>query len=99
MNYMRWPVGISLLVTAMCMTQFPTRYDRVENNLVRPLAFVYDNHTLAEGSPGDTITLHSYYAGERVSSIDWTIATQVLAGGFGIDTFGDTVSLSTCTVP
>ena len=81
------------------MVQFPTRYDRVENNLVRPLTFVYDNHTLAEGSPGDTITLHSYFAGEHVTSIDWTIATQVLAGGFGIDTFGDTVSLSTYTVP
>lgn len=99
MNFIRWPFGILLLVTAICMTQFPTRYDRVENNLVRPLAFVYDNHTLAEGSPGDTITLYSYFAGERVSSINWTIATQVLSGGFRIDTFGDTVSLSTYTVP
>jgi hypothetical protein len=88
-----------LLITAMCGIQFPTRYDRVENTLVRPLAFVYDNHTLAEGSPGDTITLHSYYAGERVSSIDWTIAMQVLSSDFGVNIFGDPISLSTYTVP
>ncbi len=91
--------AIFLLVFIGCGIRFPTRYDRVENSLVRPLAFVYDNHTLAEGSPGDTITLHSYFAGEHVNTIDWTIATQVLAGGFRIDTFGDTVNLSRYMVP
>jgi hypothetical protein len=85
--------SILLPLTLFCGIQFPTRYERIENDRVRGIAFVYDNKTLAEASPGDTVTLHAYFAGERVSSIQWTVATRVISDLFAGDTFGDTVSL------
>lgn len=99
MNILRLLPGILLLLAIMCGIQFPTRYERIENDSVRALAFVYDNNTLAEGAPGDTVTLHAYFAGERVRDVQWTIATEVISDIFSGDTFGDTVSLSGYMVP
>lgn len=82
-----------------CGIDFSTRYDRVEENRVRPLAFVYDNHGYAEGAPGDTVTCTAYFAGESVRSIVWTVATSLIINQFGRDTFADTVSLDEYLVP
>jgi hypothetical protein len=99
MTCLRLLPAILLPVMLLCGIQFPTRYERIENDRVRGIAFVFDNKTLAEASPGDTVTLHAYFAGERVSDIQWTVATQVISDIFAGDTFGDTVSLSTFMVP
>ena len=64
----RMALFISLLL-AGCGLEFPDRYDRVDNDRVRPLAFVFDNRGLAEGAPGDTVDLHAYFAGEEVNRI------------------------------
>ncbi|MBN1131417.1 MAG: hypothetical protein JXA71_20705, partial [Chitinispirillaceae bacterium] len=91
------PLLMTMII--MCGIQFPTRYERVENDRVRTLAFVYDNKTLAEAAPGDTVTLRSYFAGERVSGIQWTVSTRVITDNVLGDTFGDTESLSGYMVP
>jgi hypothetical protein len=88
----------SLLVSG-CGIDFATRYDRIEDNKVRPLAFVYDNHGYAEAAPGDTVTCTAYFAGDTVRTIDWTVSTALIIGSFGSDTFADTVSLDRYLVP
>jgi hypothetical protein len=99
MNTVRLTPVMILPMAVLCGIQFPTRYERVEDDRVRTLAFVFDNKTLAESAPGDTVTLHSYFSGERVSSIRWTMATQVVTDVFLGDTFGDTVSMEGYMVP
>lgn len=94
----RMALFISLLL-AGCGLEFPDRYDRVDNDRVRPLAFVFDNRGLAEGAPGDTVDLHAYFAGEEVNRIQWTISTTVLLGSFGVDTYYDVISLQSLVVP
>jgi hypothetical protein len=92
--------GASLAVLLLgCGIDFSTRYDRIEESRVRPLAFVYDHEGYAEAAPGDTVSLRGYFAGERVTSIDWTVSTTLIVNQFGTDTFADTVAFDRYMVP
>lgn len=90
---------LSGLILIGCGIDFSTRYDRVEENRVRTLAFIYDNNGLAEGAPGDTVLCTVYFAGEPVETIDFTVSSSLIINQFGVDTFADTVSLSRYLVP
>ncbi|NLG18121.1 MAG: hypothetical protein GX556_12385 [Fibrobacter sp.] len=91
-------VLIISLFLAGCGLEFPDRYDRVDNDRVRPLVFVYDNKGLAEGAPGDTVTLHAYFAGEPARNIQWTILPAMLVRAFGVDAYRDTIPLQSIVV-
>ncbi len=86
------------LFLAGCGLEFPDRYDRVDNDRVRPLAFVFDNKGLSESAPGDTVTLHAYFAGEPAGNIQWTILPAVLVGAFGVDAYRDTIPLQSMII-
>lgn len=95
---MRYLILLFLLIFS-CGIEFPTRYDRIEDTL-RCLAFVFDNDTLAEGAPGDTVTLRAYFAGDQIRSTKWSVSTQMLLGALtGSDTFADTIPLEQVMVP
>ncbi len=87
------------MVLLGCGIDFSTRYDRIEENRVRPLAFVYDNNGLAEASPGDSVWCTVYFAGEQVNTIDFSITSSLIINRFGRDTFADTVSLDRYLIP
>ncbi|MBN1308905.1 MAG: hypothetical protein JXA18_13365 [Chitinispirillaceae bacterium] len=99
MELLKRVIAVAIILTTGCGVEFSTRYDRIEGNRVRPLAFVYDNHGLAEGAPGDSVWCTAYFAGEPVTSIDFSIATSLIMNQFGRDTFADTVSLDRYMVP
>ena len=88
-----------LIFIAGCGIDFTSHYDRIEESRVRTLAIIYDNNGVAEGAPGDTVQCAAYFAGEQVSSVDWTVATALIINQFGRDTFADTVSLDRYMVP
>jgi hypothetical protein len=90
-------VAITLFIG--CGVEFATRYDRIEDDRVRTLAFVYDNNGLAEGAPGDTVHFSAYFSGEEVSSVEFTISTSLVINQFGNDTFADTVSFDRYIIP
>ncbi|MBN1577659.1 MAG: hypothetical protein JW913_13955 [Chitinispirillaceae bacterium] len=92
-------LAVVIVLTAGCGVEFSTRFDRIEGNRVRTLAFVYDNHGLAEGAPGDSVWFTAYFAGEPVTSIDFSMTTSLIINQFGRDTFADTVSLDRYLVP
>ena len=99
MNRFRFFLLILPVLLPGCGINFSTRYDRVEENRVRPLAFVFDNRGFAEGAPGDTVACTAYFAGETVQTIEWTVATSLVIDQFGRDTFADTVSLDKYLLP
>jgi hypothetical protein len=88
-----------VVIATGCGVQFSTHYDRIEENRVRNLAFVYDNHGLAEGAPGDTVQCAAFFSGEPVTSVEWTVTTSLIINSFGADTFADTVSLDRYILP
>ena len=92
-------IWVLVLFFVGCGVNFPTRYDRIDNDRVRFPAFVYDNKGFAEGAPGDTVELRAYFAGEPQKTTKWTISTTVFLGSFGTDTFADTVSLQNFIIP
>jgi hypothetical protein len=61
----RFALLIALIVGC---TPFPTRFDRIEDDKLRPLAAVYTPRP--EAAPGDTLTATFYFAGNRVVSVD-----------------------------
>jgi len=65
-------------------TPFPTRYDRIEPNKLRPISFVYT--PASEGAPGDTMRLRAYFAGDSLASADWSMSYDVVTTDYGVDT-------------
>jgi hypothetical protein len=66
-----------LLVLVGC-TDFPTTYDRIDDDRVRVLDFVYDP---AEAAPGDTVSCTAYFAGIPVDTndISWHVSWNMVA--------------------
>ncbi len=90
----------TVILASGCGADFSTRYDRIESDRVRNLAFVYDNHGAAEGAPGDTVWCTVYWAGEQVKSVDLSVATAPITDRLGVgDTIGDTIPLDRYLVP
>ncbi|MCX7727064.1 MAG: hypothetical protein N2053_09480 [Chitinispirillaceae bacterium] len=87
---------ISLLLILFlgdCGMELSTRYDRIEEDRVRPIAFVYDNNGLAEAAPGDTVNCKVYFAGEKVDSVELSMSISTIANFFGSNLYNDTFSL------
>lgn len=75
-----------LLVISMSCVQFPSRYDRIETDKIRAIGFTYS--PFAEGSPGDTIQVKCYLAGDTtVRSLSWSMSYDaVINAATGADT-------------
>lgn len=86
-------IAVATLSMSSC-NNFPTVYDRVDNNEFRLLDFMYEP---AEAAPGDTVTLKAVFAGksiESVDDIDWKLSCQVMVNEYGRDTAYDFRPLS-----
>jgi len=99
MSKLKYVAALLSLLAIGCGMEFATHYDRVEENRVRNLAFVYDNGGLAEGAPGDTVKCAVYFAGEEVRNVRLDVTTSLISSFFGSDTFADTVSFNRYIVP
>ncbi|HEX3020686.1 MAG TPA: hypothetical protein VHP36_10310 [Chitinispirillaceae bacterium] len=55
-----------------CGYEFPTSYESVDGNKVRPIAVIFDNNGMPEGAPRDTMTVKTYFGGEPVKAITWS---------------------------
>lgn len=60
-----------LVLLLNCGYQFPTSYEKIETNKVRPVAIICDYNGLAEGSPLDTLILHAHFGGDQINNVDW----------------------------
>lgn len=63
---------------------FPTMYDRVDEDMIRVLDFMYDP---AEAAPGDSVTLTAVFAGKRfdLDEIEWRVSYAILANNYGVN--------------
>jgi hypothetical protein len=66
-------------------SQFPTAYDRVDNDKVRLLDFIYEP---AEAAPGDSVTLVAVFSGRdpNIDNIQWDVSYKVVRNAYGQDT-------------
>ena len=59
---MKWnmirSIATGTMVIAVLCTQFPTRYERIEPDVLRSVGFTYLPY--AEAAPGDTMTVNAY---------------------------------------
>jgi hypothetical protein len=75
---------IAILLLAGC-SEFPTKYEVIEQDKVRLLGFFYEP---ADASPGDTVALKAVFAGKKVTAdmIDWSVSWKVAMNVYGFDT-------------
>lgn len=88
--------GVVMSVGAMLLggcAQFPTSYDRVDDNRVRLLDFVYEP---AEAAPGDSVTLVAVFSGKDpdIDNIQWDVSYRVVRNAYGEDTAFNIAPLS-----
>jgi hypothetical protein len=76
--------AVLLLGLALQCNQFPTRYDRIEQDVLRSIGFSYSPY--AEGAPGDTIRVRAYFGGEKVVSVSWMYSIDHVVDMYGTDT-------------
>jgi hypothetical protein len=90
--------GLAAILTVIVFhcSQFPTRYDRFEPAALRSVGFVYE--PFAEGAPGDTLRVKSYFPGENVASISWRLSYNHIIDAYGTDTILDITPLPVFTV-
>ena len=72
----RWLVVVCIAAAMQC-GQFPTRYDRIETDKIRPIGLVYT--PFAEGAPGDTIHVRAYFGGKKIVSTSVQMSYSVLS--------------------
>ncbi|HEX2957247.1 MAG TPA: hypothetical protein VHO70_10465 [Chitinispirillaceae bacterium] len=84
---MKYILLIIALLVAGC-SEFPTKYEVIEQDKVRLLDFIYEP---ADAAPGDTVTLKAVFAGKRVTAdmIDWSASWKVAVNVYGYDTAYD----------
>jgi hypothetical protein len=87
----RYSVTLLLALLAGCTT-FPTRYERIEPDALRPIGFAYE--PCAEGAPGDTIRVRAYFAGKKVASVRWQMSYSYVMNDYGEDTVLDVFTLA-----
>lgn len=80
-----------LLILAMMVagcSEFPTKYEVIEQDKARLLGFFYEP---VDASPGDTVTLKAVFAGKKVTAdmIDWSVSWKVAVNVYGSDTAYD----------
>ena len=75
---------VLVLLVVHC-TDFPTVYNRIEENDTRLLDFIYDP---PEAAPGDTVRVRAVFAGKQISPGDllWKVSTSVVMNVYGVDT-------------
>jgi hypothetical protein len=83
----RYGFAAILTVIALQCSQFPSRYDRFEPDALRSVGFVYE--PFAEGAPGDTLRVKSYFPGEKVVSVSWRLSFNHIIDAYGTDTILD----------
>ncbi|HEX2959452.1 MAG TPA: hypothetical protein VHO70_21640 [Chitinispirillaceae bacterium] len=89
-------LSVIILLTG-CGANLPDQFENIEK--LRTLAITFDNHGLAEASPGDTVRMRAYLSGEVVRSARWWISTQLISGFLGADTFVDSIPLQQYMIP
>lgn len=78
---------IIVLLIAGC-SEFPTKYEVIEQDKVRLLGFFYEP---VDAAPGDTVALKAVFAGKKVTAdmIDWSVSWKVATNVYGFDTAYD----------
>jgi hypothetical protein len=69
-------------------TDFSSQFERVENNRVRLIDFIYEP---ADAAPGDTVHLKALFAGKEITpeDIDWKVSYKLAMNNFGFDSAFD----------
>lgn len=77
-------ISILMLLFLGCTT-FPTKYERIEEDKVRLIDFIYEP---PEASPGDTVNVRAVFSGRKVlpEDLSWKISYKVLKNYYGFDT-------------
>ena len=87
-----------LIVITLSCTNFSSQFERIENNRIRLIDFIYEP---PEAAPGDTVLLKALFAGKEVSAedISWKFSTKVDMNTYGVDTAWDEKPLDYTIVP
>jgi len=77
-------------------SEFSSSYERIENDRIRLLDFMYEP---AEAAPGDTVLVKALFAGKEITSddISWRASFKVAMNSNGADTAFDEEPLD-CTI-
>jgi hypothetical protein len=73
-----------LALFAIQCGQFPNRFERIESDAQRFISFSFRDH--AEGAPGDTIYLRSFFAGEKTTAVEWQVSYDCIMSQYGDET-------------
>jgi hypothetical protein len=99
-------VALAAATAAMLLvcTEWPTRFERIDADQLRTLAFVYTNLSdttvgLCEAAPGDSVQLTAYFAGRPLEGIEWRVSYDVYVSPYGSDTARNQQPLEYQTVP
>ena len=78
-------------------TEFSTQFERIEDDRVRMLDFMYEP---PEAAPGDTVTLRAVFAGKTVDvdDISWRVSWKVVKNIMGTDTSFEEHSLESLSM-
>lgn len=73
------------MCTQLMCNQFSSTYNRIEDNRIRLIDFIYDP---PEAAPGDTVLLKALFAGKEITEDDikWNVSYAVTMNSVGIDT-------------
>jgi hypothetical protein len=79
----RYVIVLSFLLIGC--SEFPTKYEVIENDKIRLLDFMYEP---SDAAPGDTVKLKAVFAGRSVTAdmIDWRVSCKVAVNEYGFDT-------------
>ncbi|MBD3345608.1 MAG: hypothetical protein GF401_11150 [Chitinivibrionales bacterium] len=84
---MKKPLALILFAFLLSCFNFPTRFERIVNDELRPVTAVFSPYS--EAAPGDTLSVKIHFAGNPVIAVDtMMVSYSVLNNVYGInDTF------------
>lgn len=83
-----------VFLSLLSCTDFMSQYERIEENRIRLIDFIYEP---AEAAPGDTVLCKTIFAGKEigVDDIEWRVSYKLSMNAFGFDSAFDEQPLHT----
>jgi hypothetical protein len=102
-NNLRSVIIFCALALAAGCGDFGSSFNEINPEILRVIDFGYQNNAdtaLCEAMPGDTMRLLAYFAGEKISSLDWQVSFNVEKNEItGADSAFDVQPLNITTFP
>lgn len=73
---------LSLIVFWSCTPDFDRDWDKIDDDMIRPMDFVFDKPDM---SPGDVVTVQAWFAGKDINLLDisWKVSWNIVTLEYG----------------